>query len=363
MVGYIRAPSGLGESSRMAARALESIRLPFNILNAGTGEDLTWNHKESDVPAHAVNLFHINADSMPAIRERFGEPLWQSRFNIGYWHWELPEMREEDLPAFGLVQEVWVPTSFVRQAIEKSSPGVPVVEIPHGVQVGVDYGINRDYFGLPRDRYLFLMMYDLMSHAERKNPSGAIEAFKIAFGKQDAGAGLVVKLNNSGGDPADTETGMAMLQQAIEGFDHMYLLDRNLSKLEVNSLINVTDSYISLHRAEGFGLVLAEAMFLGKPVIGTNWSGNTDFMNPTNSCPVNYELVQLGRQIGPQYMPHQVWAEPDMEHAASFMRELVRNPEWGRRLAQHGQYEIRNRYSPRISGEKMIERLRLLNLL
>ncbi|GAA3324572.1 hypothetical protein GCM10020331_052990 [Ectobacillus funiculus] len=106
-----------------------------------------------------------------------------------------------------------------------------------------------------------------------------------------------------------------------------------MNREEVNALIQSVDCVISLHRSEGFGLVLAEAMYLGKPIIGTNWSGNTDFMTTENSCPVNYTLVPVGNDYGP-YKHHQLWAEPDIEHAAYYMKKIISDQTWCDRIAE-----------------------------
>ncbi len=365
LIGFSRAEIGVGESSRMAARSLETVGMPFAVMNFPIpvpSDDLTWSHKESDVPLYPVNLFHVNADSLQTVRDVLGEDLWNNRFNIGYWHWELPEMREEDKKCLNYVQEIWTPTNFVQESIAKSSP-VPVIKIPHGIHAEISPDMNRGYFGLPDNRFLFLMMYDLQSYSLRKNPRGTLEAFYSAFDKNDPRVGLVLKLNNLKYDPSEME----MLQQLIEGRSNIYILNRTMSRLEVNSLVNVTDSYISLHRAEGFGLGLAEAMFLGKPVIGTNYSGNTDFMNEENSCPVNYQLVQIGQDLGSNnqvvYGSHQLWAEPDLQHAAGYMHRLVEDPEWREMIARNGMHHIRTHYTPGISGEAMKRRLQELDLI
>jgi glycosyltransferase involved in cell wall biosynthesis len=127
-------------------------------------------------------------------------------------------------------------------------------------------------------------------------------------------------------------------------------------------LESTCDCFVSLHRSEGFGLGLAEAMYQGKPVIGTDWSGNTDFMNAENSCPVRYSLERLDQSFGP-YSKGQTWAEPDSDHAAWFMRRLVEDDSYRRRIAAAGQETIRSDYSPRAVGRRYLERLALISRL
>ncbi|MDF2667935.1 MAG: glycosyl transferase group 1, partial [Paenibacillus sp.] len=298
IVGFIRAEMGIGESSRLAAKSLTASDIPFDILNFPVTnirmEDLTWAEKEVEHPDFRVNIFHMNADTMRSVHHHFGQGLFERRYNIGYWHWELPDFPDEFCDGFEFVQEVWAPSSFVVDSIAKKSP-VPVIRIPHGIEVSYPAEMNRDSFGLPSDRFLFFSMYDTHSYQRRKNPQGAIEAFKLAFDVNDPSVGLVVKLNHSNANPGDLER----LHELIRGHDNIYILDRTMSRDEVNALLNCTDSFVSLHRSEGFGLGLAEAMYLGKPVIGTFWSGNTDFMNASNSCPVGHGIVQVGGDWGP----------------------------------------------------------------
>ncbi|MDO3676046.1 glycosyltransferase family 4 protein [Paenibacillus ehimensis] len=362
LIGLIRAETGIGESGRLAARALQTTRIPFGVLNCPVfgdyrNEDMTWAHKEMQDPAYKVNIFHVNGNTLKHVVDHFGASLLHGRYNIGFWHWELPELPDFYAEGFQFLQEVWAPSQYVAANIAKRSP-VPVIHIPHGIEVTYDAAMNRSRFGLPDNRFLFCSMYDTQSFKERKNPLAVIEAFKTAFGRDDPSAGLVVKVNNAGMKPDD----IALLHRAAAGFPHIIVMDRTLSRHEVNALIACTDCFVSLHRAEGFGLGLAEAMYLGKPVIGTHWSGNTDFMTPENSCTVGYKLVQVGTDAGP-YGAQQVWADPDIGQAAGHMRNLVRHADWRSRIAAAGQQTIRSRYSPSAVGRLIEHRLTHLGLL
>lgn len=362
LIGFARAEIGLGDSVRMAARSLERAGVPNGILNyairvAQSMGDTSWAHKEIAEPLYRCNIFHVNADTLMSLRSEYGPSYWNGRYNIGYWHWELPDFPDDQTPAFSLVDEVWAPTSFVQEIIARKT-NKPVLRIPHGIEVEVAPHINRDTFGLPHDRFLFLMMYDIQSTTMRKNPQAVIQAFKLAFDPNDPRVGLVLKVNNSASNPAEFEEVRAM----IAGYGNIYVIDRILPRAEVNSLLGLTDSYVSLHRSEGFGLGMAEAMYLGKPVIGTNWSGNTDFMRPDNSCLIDYRFTQVGGDFGP-YKAYQIWAEPSVEHAASCMRGLLELPEWRSQLGANAAQTIRNEFSPEVSGAMMRQRLEELGLI
>ncbi|GAA3408555.1 glycosyltransferase family 4 protein [Paenibacillus hodogayensis] len=355
IIGFIRAEMGIGESSRLAARAVSAAEIPFGILNFPVTsirmEDMSWSHKEIQDPAYKVNIIHTNADTLRSVHHHFGQDLFNRRFNIGYWHWELPDFPDEFCDGFNFVSEVWAPSNFVKESIAAKSP-VPVVRIPHGVEVHPPGDVNRGTFGLPNDKFLFFSMYDTHSYQRRKNPQGAIEAFKQAFSADDPSVGLVVKLNHSHANPSDLNE----IHKLIGGYPNIYVIDRIMTRREVDGLLNSTDCFVSLHRSEGFGLGLAEAMYLGKPVIGTYWSGNTDFMNSTNSCTVDYNIVKVGEDWGP-YKAYQTWAEPDLGHAAHHMRQLAFNETFRHSIAVNGKQHIQTHFSPQVVGAMIKERL------
>lgn len=361
LIGFIRAEMGIGESSRLAARAIQAAEIPFDIMNfpvtAIRMEDFTWRHKEVEEPQYKVNIIHTNADTLRSVHHHFGSPLFDKRYNIGYWHWELPDFPDEFCDGFHFVNEVWVPSNFVAESIAKKSP-VPVIRIPHGVEVLPPGDVNRATFGLPEDRFLFFSMYDTHSYQRRKNPQGAIIAFKQAFAPEDTSVGLVIKLNHSHANPSDLDE----IRKLVSGYSNIYIIDRIMSRSEVDGLLNSTDCFVSLHRAEGFGLGLAEAMYLGKPVIGTYWSGNTDFMNATNSCIVDFSMSRVGKDWGP-YKAYQSWAEPDLGHAAHHMREIAYNESYRHSIAFNGRQHIQTYFSPQIVGQMVKGRLSELGLL
>ncbi|MEK3725873.1 glycosyltransferase [Paenibacillus sp. FSL H8-0034] len=356
LLGYARAEMGVGESCRLAANSLNAVGVPFGIINF-TGisnsrlSDLTWAHKEISVPSYSVNVFHINAEQMPEINLLYGNSLFENRYNIGYWHWELPDFPDEWQNSFKYVDEIWVPSTFVGDAISIKSP-VPVIKIPHSIEVKIMEQRNRAYYKLPEKAFLFLTMFDVKSFSERKNPKASIDAFKLAFGPNDMNVGLVVKVNRF----KSNFNGLDMLTELISNYKNIYLIDETISRNDVNALINVTDCFISLHRSEGFGLGFAEAMYLGKPVIGTNWSSNTDFMNEKNACLVDYKLVQLEKDYGP-YKSYQYWADPSVQHASEYMIKLISNKEYYNMISSEGESHIKSLHSPIVIGQLIRKRL------
>jgi glycosyltransferase involved in cell wall biosynthesis len=335
----------------MASAEIPFALCDFNCGNLSRTANATWSHRISTANPYWLNLFHINADQMDVALANLGKSFFANHYNIGFWHWETPDFPDKWLSAFATVDEVWVPSQFVLDSISAKAP-CPVIRMPHAIRFDVNSeNVTRASFGLPHNSFLFLAMSDLRSGQFRKNPVGAIAAFRQAFPKPE-NIGLVIKINNGASDPDE----IRQLRAYVNDMPNVFVIDRTLSRQDTYNLEAVCDCFVSLHRAEGFGLGLAESMFLGKPVIGTNWSGNRDFMNPTNSCPVNYQLVSLKRDCGPYAAGH-IWAEPDLDHAAWYMRQLVENQSWRQWLAANGQQTIRTEFAPETVGGMYRRRL------
>jgi glycosyltransferase involved in cell wall biosynthesis len=204
---------------------------------------------------------------------------------------------------------------------------------------------------------VFLSVLDLASVVERKNPLAAIEAFRRAF-PDGSSAALLIKCAHSGNYPDEYRA----LQERLRGVSGIHLIDRMLPRPRLNGLIAACDAVLSLHRSEGFGLIAAEAMALGKPVVATGWSGNMDFMNSGNSCPVAFELVTLDQTFG-AYPAGAQWAEPDVDHASQLMRRLVEDPACRREIGERARETMRTQFSPKVAGERYRNRLAFLGLM
>lgn len=355
LIGYARSEHGVGQSLRQFASALNASDIPyvvidFNRNNLSRTDDSSVERKIVTDIVHEVNVFHINADQMPEAEMQLPSHFF-APYNIGFWHWELPEMQAEHRAGFNQLDEVWVPTGFVQESIAKHSP-VPVIRMPHAIQFSLSANAHRAYFKLPQDKFLFLMMYDFSSYQERKNPQASLDAFERAFGADNERVVLVIKTQNAQHHVQD----MQLLQERLQGRHDIIWINQTLSRQEVYDLQSVCDALISLHRSEGYGLGPAEAMFLGKPVIATNWSGNTEFMRQDNSLPVNYTLVKIKQDVG-VYKAGQTWAEPDITHATQLMQQLVNDRNLYDRIAQAARKTMQEEYSPAVIGKRIQQRL------
>ena len=349
IAGYFSRETGVGESARLCAASCDAAGIVTQIIDVDEGEGLR-NRIEP-----RTTILHVNADMTPAVAAGLREALRPDAYTIGVWHWELADFPPAWASSADYLNEIWAPSAFIAGAVARSVT-IPVVHMPHGVQVAELTPFSPAALGVPAGRFVFLLLFDFDSFVERKNPLAAIDAFRRAF-PRDAGATLLIKTTSGSRHPA----ALAELQALVAGEPHAQLVDRTLPRGEVNGLIAACDAVVSLHRAEGFGLVLAEAMELGKPVVATGWSGNVDFMNAGNSCPVSYELVPIERDYGP-YTAGSRWAKPDVDHAAWYMSRLVDDSDYRQTISRRGRETIRTEFSPEVAGWRYRRRLARLGL-
>ena len=336
LTGYLTTESGVGEAARLMALAARAVDLPHVLVNF----EVSYNLRRSDraftdfstTNPYAINLIHVNADQVPVFSRQYGTDFFKNRYSIGFWMWELAEFPDEWHDRFAWFDEIWTPSSFTTRAIARRSP-VPVSTVPLPIprHHGTRYG--RSHFGLPEDRFVFLFVFDFASVFERKNPLALVEAFKRAFGHGDDTV-LVMKCSNADADPENA----ARLREAAR-HDRVRLIEHYIFRDEVTSLIGACDAYVSLHRSEGFGLTMAEAMSAGRTVIATGYSGNMEFMNAGNSFLVRHRLVQTTQDHGP-YRKGTVWADPDIDHAAELMRWVFEHRPVSARVAAHGSESV-----------------------
>ncbi len=337
LFGYLKEPTGLGQAARSAVRALMAVNIPVHCIPIGEADSqlAAAVPRRAVTTTYAINWCHENPSRAGDLPKTFGPAAFLGRFNIGYWAWELDTFPSTWDIAFRYYDEIWVPSNFVRQAVEERSP-VPVRCIPHPVEPLHTDRDGRRALGIPADCKVFLCMFDMGSVAERKNPLAAVRAFKLACSNRNDVC-LVVKVRR----PAHDLSAWNQICAEMQGLNHL-VIDRRLSGEEVWELLSACDALISLHRSEGFGLIPAEAMALGKPVIATGYSGNMDFMTPDNSFPVNYQLVRIERQVD-RFPAGYHWAEPDIEHAAAHIRTVIDNPEKAKEVGARAARDIAER--------------------
>jgi hypothetical protein len=342
IVGYLADGTGVSAAAHASARACAAANIPFELVDARPLEPARGKY--------AASLLHVNADQTTIVAGLLGRSFFAHRYTIGYWAWELDELPSAFDEAFDVVDEIWALSSFVQRAVAARSP-VPVVTMPPAVTVAPAAACDRAEFGLPRDCFLFLVAYDLLSVPERKNPLGALAAFRRAF-PAPRDVGIVVRANHFASRPDDA----AAIRAAVEATEGAFLVERPLAREQAQALQQLCDAFVSLHRAEGFGLNIAEAMLLGKPVIVTGWSGNLDFTDHRNACLVDYQLVTLAEDT-PPYPRGSRWAEPDLDQAAEFMLRVASDQKLRRELEQRGRATVDALFAPAQVGTKFRQRL------
>lgn len=357
---YARGQSGLGESARLYIRALLAEGYPVAVHNIdidiphGMDDTSLDGHIGTDTP-YGVNLVFVNPDYLDNAIASIGYESLADRHTIACWFWELEKFPNEWLPALPLVDEIMVSSDFIGRVI-RSVTDKPVLHVPLPVGEINDSGLERSDFGLDANAFIFLNSFDFNSFLPRKNPLAVIEAFRRAFANNAANVRLLIKSSNGHRHPDK----LRELLNAAAVDQRILIRDEVIDRSDVQALQRCADAYVSLHRAEGFGLGLAECMRQGKPVIATAWSGNMEFMTPNNSCLVNYRLVPVGEG---EYLHHagQSWAEPNIDHAAMYMRRLVEDRGFATRIGAQAESDIRDKLSPHTAAQRIIQRLRAIS--
>jgi|GEM_PF-3502896 len=364
MAGFFTGQFGVASSCRAFATALTLANIPHvlnNVVAPMHGERYERLHLQSfrETNPYAINLIHVNVEAAEWFHRSRDKSYTRNRRNIGIWYWELSEFPDKWLRAFHYYDEIWAASSFTANSISKRSP-IPVVKVryPLVINVNIVSGDIRRKLGIPEDDCVFTFTFDFLSVFERKNPLALLKAFGQAF-ESDEKALLVLNYINGKTNPR-TESD---LLTASKG-KRLHVLGRHLSESDYLSLLGASDCYVSLHRSEGLGLPMAQAMYLGKPVIATGYSGNMDFMNVNNSLLVKYRLVELERDYSAfesgknaVYLKGNVWAEPDVEHAAELMRWVYENREDAKKIGQRASTDIRDCLNPKIASAEIKARL------
>lgn len=354
VIGYLNAEQGVGEAGRQIVGALDAAKVDVTTVPIAAGvsrEEHQFDHAGMNGPLQPVSLLCINADMFPAVRESLDPALIDGTRIIGFWWWETERFPSRLRPSLDLVDEVWVGSRFIAAALSPLS-SKPVVAIPTPVSLAAEAKPDRGRLELP-DGFLFLFVFDFNSLVRRKNPEGLITAFKKAFPEPGQDVSLVLKSINGDRHPDEHQA----LLSLIEDRPDIVLMEQMLDAEDRDALVASCDCYVSLHRSEGFGLTLAEAMLMGKPVIATDYGGSTDFVNNLTGFPVRYSMTQVGPGASP-YDPEEHWADPDLDHAAELMRLVVGDTRLATERGARGREFLVSHHSHAAVGTIMADRLR-----
>jgi glycosyltransferase involved in cell wall biosynthesis len=364
LVGFARAESGLGENMRALSRACTAVTLPHSVIDI----DIETGIRKSDdaldgliaaAPSFRRQIICVNPDALSEAIHHEGAAAITSAYKIGYWFWELEKLPAAWIRASSTLQELWTSSEFVRRAVERSV-SIPVYKVPTPIRPPVpSRPYARHEFGLDDSEFVFLFSFAYGSMIARKNPWAVVRAFREAFPAgvpAFAQVKLVVKSVQSELFAHEAEALRAMAAND----PRIVFMDRVLSRDQVMGLQSVIDCYVSLHRSEGFGLGMAECMAIGKPVIGTAYSANLDFMNESNSLLVDYSLIAVKPGEYPDTQD-QVWADADVDAAARQMRLAYENPTRRHELGHAARAFMHEHYSPVAVGALLRSHLARLN--
>ena len=352
--GFFKGEYGIGDASRAFYKLIHGSGIPAVFINIHSRDhrnlDRSFDQYSGTNP-HYINLMTFSFDYARRYYRDQGARFFKHHYNIAVWYWELEKFPARWHPAFDYYDEIWVTTTFCRESIADVSP-IPVTKIDYPFyQSRETLEPDRAGFGFKKDSYLFLFNFDFHSVLRRKNPDGLIAAFKQAFDPEKDDAVLVMKSINAHRYPELA----GELRRLATGLNVVWI-NEHMDAPRMKQLFATADCYVSLHRSEGLGLGMAQAMGCGKPVIATGYSGNLDFTTPENSLPVKYTPTELDRNYG-VYEKGNFWAEPDTGHAAEQMRWAFDNREAGRKLGAKGQADIRRIMNPESAFKQMQTRL------
>ncbi len=319
IAGLFSTASGVGEGARLAYAALEAagyVPTAFDLSPAFGQAEMGHVERRTLAPGSGSLIVHHNGPYLPHALWALGRARVRGRRIIGYWAWELPRLPDGWQASLRYLHEIWVPSTFTRDAVAAATDK-PVHVVPHPLPSIAATPNMRGKLGLPSDALVVLNVFHLGSAFSRKNPLAAVAAFRKAFGDASDRV-LAIKLIDNGAGGARRE-----LDAAIAGAGNIRLIEGMLPEADMAGLMSAADIVISLHRSEGFGLVPAQAMALGKPVIATAWSGNLDFMNKNNSALVSYSLIPVYDPDGTFDAGNQKWADANVDEAADWLRRLA----------------------------------------
>ena len=351
LVGYLSGELGIGTSARLMDEAFEAAHVPTSTFaaNADLQSRATAAYRRSDGTRYDTSLIAVNADQTKAVSESLGDVVANS-YRIGMWYWEVESFPASRDAAFSHVDEVWVATDFVRDAIAaRATVPVRTVMPPLPQRSAVVPPEVPARLGIPVDRPWFFFAFDYLSTVERKNPLGLIEAFSRAFPSGDSeGPVLVIKTLNAGRRLGDAER----LRLVAARRQDVILIDDYLESDELTALMARCTAYVSLHRAEGLGLTIAEAMAWGRPVVVSAYSGNMQFTNGRNAFLVPCTMTSIPSDADP-YPAGTPWGDPDLEHAAAVLRRIVDDPATASAVGAQAAQDIRILHSPAAAASRV----------
>ena len=326
-VAYFSEDFGIGKFSQAFAQLIDGIGIPQqkydlpNVIGVGhDGFDLRRTHEGRDL-RYSHTILGVNHDQVADLIRTTGF-LTTSGKRIGYWWWEAGDVTPDHVEMARHFNEIWVGSNFIKDIFEPKL-GRPVRLVPLPLRQLADGTATKRVAGFPEDKTVFFHASSLLSDPARKNPLGVLQAFLRAFSPSD-GAFLELHLVDSDMAPFAQRGLDAVFEGIGDRADVKVTTDRCPAKV-LDAKIQAADCFVSLHRSEGLGLNLLDAVSHGTYTIATGFGGNMDFMKYDGAALIGYHTVPIGSS--PFYEGYGSWAEPDLEHAARAMQEVLNQPE------------------------------------
>jgi glycosyltransferase involved in cell wall biosynthesis len=351
VAGPLRAASGLGEGARVCHDAIKNAGLPVYgvdlsraLLNDVTYKDFAFDDGR-DVVGSGTIFLHVGGPFVPLALLHLGRKLVKDKRIVAHWVWELPQMPSEWRQGIPFVHEIWAPSRFAAEALRTIAGNRPIHVLHHPMDPPPGWPRR-----LPSDEkrpFTALVILNIASSFERKNPLAAIKAFRQAFG-DDPTTHLIVKYVN----PFAYPEAVNLMKEAADGAPNITFVSATLDASGIDALYAQADVVLSLHRAEGFGLVVAEGMLRGIPVVATDWSGNTDFLTRDTGVPVDYTLIPAHDPQDTYEYPGLQWADANIDQAAEALKALRSDAALRLRLGMAARSCAIELFSPKGYGEK-----------
>ncbi len=359
IVGYPFQPTGMAEHARSTFRALQAVGVTPRLLNVAEDNRPIDPDLERDFGPHlaaslgsGINVFGVNGDEAARVIDKVGEAAFGAAYNIAYPAWELARYPKDYARVLERFDEIWTPSTFVQAAVAEAV-SKPVHCMPLPVDLKLSAFLGRRYFDIPEEAFVVLFFFDFTSFSARKNPDAVLAAFEqVCATRPHADICCVIK---SRGESHEAE--QAALEDRLAALGPRALaIYGDLSDNEIKNLVRCCDVFVSLHRSEGFGRGMAEAMAMGRPAVATGYSGNLDFMAPGTGLLVDYALIP----VGPGEYPHgdgQVWADASSTHAAELIVQLLDDPAEASAMGRRAKVHIHETLSVEAMGRRYLERL------
>lgn len=359
LIGYYQGDLGLGDALRYIAQTIKKANIPFLVRRLHTRLIKSQNNSLlnpyiSSYCKYPINCITINPDALYLLPLWIKYSEWAKKYNIAYWFWELEKFPQEWRYALPIIDEIWVNTEFVANAMRQAHSRV--IKIPFAIEFEKpSIQFSRKYFHLPEQGFLFLTVFDFHSAVIRKNPQAAVKAFLRAFNNNNSNAFLILKSINGQRHPE----AFANLKSIAQNDHRILFIDEQLDTQEIRGLMQCADCYVSLHRSEGLGLGMAESMYLGKPVIATAYSGNLEYMNAQTACLISYQEITVGPNEYP-FSKQQKWADPDIQEAVNAMQKMYSNNAYREQLGANAHAYMLTHHSFAVVGQAISQRLEQL---